>query len=76
MSRTPTWKSCASVRFTGFWEQTADQTGSQIIAASHSEVVLNEAADPRRPHCLRDGRPIASMIAAAELVKSLREIGF
>jgi energy-coupling factor transporter ATP-binding protein EcfA2 len=51
-------------------------TGSQIIAASHSEVVLNEAAERdlviafvgRRPHRIID--------RGSQLLKSLREIGF
>ena len=54
---------------------TAASAGSQIIAASHSEVLLNEAADRDvliafvgRPHRIDDrGSPIA---------KALKEIGF
>jgi len=53
----------------------AQEQNSQIIAASHSEVILNEAADRDlviafvgKPHCISDrGR---------QLVKSLKEIGF
>lgn len=55
--------------------QTAQENGSQIIAASHSEVVLNEAADRDiviafvgKPHRV-DGR-------ASQVLKSLRDIGF
>ena len=50
--------------------------GSQIIAASHSEIVLNEAAGRDtvvafigRPHELTAGK-------SSQLVKSLRDIGF
>ncbi|MCC5841659.1 MAG: AAA family ATPase [Opitutales bacterium] len=51
-------------------------SGSQIIAASHSEVVLNEAAGRDtvvafvgRPHELAGGK-------SKQLIKSLRDIGF
>jgi hypothetical protein len=54
---------------------TARRTGSQIIAASHSEVLLNEAADKDvvvafvgKPHRIDD--------RGSQLLKSLREIGF
>lgn len=54
----------------------AVQQGSQIIAASHSEVVLNEAAGRDkvvafvgRPHELAAGKP-------SQLLKALRDIGF
>jgi ABC-type lipoprotein export system ATPase subunit len=54
---------------------TARRTGSQIIAASHSEVLLNEAADKDvvvafvgRPHRIDD--------RGSQVLKSLREIGF
>lgn len=53
----------------------AERQGSQIIAASHSEVVLNQAADQHmvvafvgRPHRIDD--------RGSQLVKSLKEIGF
>ena len=53
----------------------ARKTGSQIIAASHSEVLLNEAADKDvvvafvgRPHRIDD--------RGSQVLKSLREIGF
>lgn len=56
--------------------ETARRTGSQVIAASHSEVLLNEAADKdvvvafvgRRPHRVDD--------RGSQLLKSLKEIGF
>jgi ABC-type lipoprotein export system ATPase subunit len=55
--------------------QVAEEQGSQIIAASHSEVVLNEAADRDiviafvgRPHRVEDRR--------SQVVKALRDIGF
>jgi hypothetical protein len=53
----------------------AERQGSQIIAASHSEVILNEAADKDvviafvgRPHRMDD--------RGSQLLKSLKEIGF
>lgn len=53
----------------------AEQHGSQIIAASHSEVVLNEAADKDiviafvgKPHRIND--------RGSQLVKALKDIGF
>ena len=55
--------------------EAASESGSQIIAASHSEVILNEAADRDmvvafvgRPHRI-DGR-------GSQVLKALREIGF
>lgn len=55
--------------------QQAERTNSQLIAASHSEVVLNEAAERDvviafvgRPHRLDD--------RGSQLLKALREIGF
>jgi ABC-type Mn2+/Zn2+ transport system ATPase subunit len=54
---------------------TARQTGSQIIAASHSEVILNESADKDmviafvgKPHRMDD--------RGSQVLKSLKEIGF
>ena len=54
---------------------TARRTGSQVIAASHSEVVLNEAADKDvvvafvgRPHRIDD--------RGSQVLKSLKEIGY
>ncbi len=53
----------------------AEQTGSQIIAASHSEVVLNESAGRDiviafvgKPHRLND--------RGSQVLKALRDIGF
>ncbi len=53
----------------------AEQQGSQIIAASHSEVVLNEAAERDvvvafvgKPHRLDNSR--------SQVLKALRDIGF
>lgn len=53
----------------------AERKGSQVIAASHSEVVLNEAADKHvvvsfvgSPHRVDD--------RGSQLLKSLKEIGF
>jgi energy-coupling factor transporter ATP-binding protein EcfA2 len=55
--------------------QTADSQSCQVIAASHSEVLLNEAADRDivvafvgRPHRIDDRR--------SQVLKSLRSIGF
>ena len=57
--------------------EVAKEKGSQIISASHSEVVLNEAADRDiviafigKPHRI-DGRS-----SQAQLLKSLKDIGF
>ena len=56
---------------------TARESGGQIIAASHSEVLLNEAADKDlviafvgRPHRLAEGD------RGSQVLKALREIGF
>jgi energy-coupling factor transporter ATP-binding protein EcfA2 len=55
--------------------QVAGEQGSQIVAASHSEVVLNEASERDtviafvgKPHRIDDGR--------SQIVKALRDIGF
>ncbi|MBI4601538.1 MAG: AAA family ATPase [Planctomycetes bacterium] len=55
--------------------ETAAETRSQIIAASHSEVILNEAADRDtvvafigKPHRIDDRR--------SQVLKALKEIGF
>ena len=55
--------------------EVANQTGSQIVAASHSEVLLNEAADRDvvvaflgNPHRIND--------RGNQVLKSLKEIGF
>ena len=56
--------------------ETADDRGSQIIAASHSEVLLNEAAQIKSavafvgaPHILGEGK-------TEDALKALREIGY
>lgn len=54
---------------------TAAQTGSQIIAASHSEIVLNEAAD-RDIVIAFVGKPHRIDDRGSQVVKALREIGF
>ena len=55
--------------------EVAEERGSQIIAASHSEVVLNEAADKDiviafvgKPHRIND--------RGSQVLKALKEIGF
>jgi ABC-type branched-subunit amino acid transport system ATPase component len=55
--------------------ETATRTGSQIIAASHSEIVLSEAADKHvvvafvgKPHRIDD--------RGSQVLKSLKDIGF
>lgn len=55
--------------------RTAAETGSQIIAASHSEVILNEAAD-RDTVVAFVGRPHRIDDRGSQVLKSLREIGF
>ena len=55
--------------------QFAREQGSQIIAASHSEVVLNEAAD-RDVVVAFVGRPHRIDDRGYQLLKSLKEIGF
>ena len=54
---------------------TAAETGSQIIAASHSEVILNEAAD-RDTVIAFVGRPHRIDDRGSQVLKSLKEIGF
>jgi ABC-type transport system involved in cytochrome c biogenesis ATPase subunit len=53
----------------------AAQQGSQIIAASHSEVVLNEAAD-RDLVIAFVGQPHRIDDRGSQVLKSLKEIGF
>ncbi len=53
----------------------AQKQGSQIIAASHSEVVLNEAAD-RDIVIAFVGQPHRIDDRGTQVVKALREIGF
>jgi energy-coupling factor transporter ATP-binding protein EcfA2 len=55
--------------------ESAVEQGSQIIAASHSEVVLNEAAD-RDVVVAFLGRPHRIDDRGSQLLKSLKEIGF
>ena len=55
--------------------ETAENTGSQIIAASHSEVILNEAAD-RDVLIAFVGKPHRVDNRGSQVVKALREIGF
>lgn len=53
----------------------AAEEGSQIVAASHSEVILNEAAD-RDVVVAFVGKPHRIDDRGAQLAKSLKEIGF
>lgn len=53
----------------------AESQGCQIIAASHSEVVMNEAASRGRVVAFV-GRPHTINDKGSQLLKSLREIGF
>jgi ABC-type nitrate/sulfonate/bicarbonate transport system ATPase subunit len=53
----------------------AEQQGSQIIAASHSEVVLNEAAD-RDVVIAFVGKPHRIDDRGSQVLKALRDIGF
>ena len=55
--------------------ETAAETGSQVIAASHSEVILNEAAD-RDTVVAFVGRPHRINDRGSQLLKALKEIGF
>jgi hypothetical protein len=55
--------------------EVAGRQGSQIIAASHSEVVLNEAAD-RDLVIAFVGQPHRIDDRGAQVVKALRDIGF
>ncbi|PFG73565.1 AAA family ATPase [Tepidiforma thermophila] len=55
--------------------QTAEETGSQVIAASHSEVILNEAAD-RDIVVAFVGRPHRIDDRGSQILKALKEIGF
>jgi ABC-type taurine transport system ATPase subunit len=53
----------------------AGESGSQIVAASHSEVLLNEAAD-RDTVVAFVGRPHRIDDRGRQVVKALKEIGF
>lgn len=55
--------------------EVAEKTGSQIIAASHSEVVLNEAAD-RDMVIAFVGTPHRIDDRGSQVLKALKEIGF
>jgi len=55
--------------------QVAEQQGSQIIAASHSEVVLNEAAE-RDTVIAFVGKPHRIDDRGSQVLKALRDIGF
>ncbi len=55
--------------------QVAGEQGSQIIAASHSEVVLNEAAD-RDLVIAFVGKPHRIDDRGSQVLKALRDIGF
>ncbi|NOT31612.1 MAG: AAA family ATPase [Planctomycetes bacterium] len=55
--------------------ETALATGSQIVAASHSEVILNEAAD-RDVVVAFVGRPHRIDDRGSQVLKALKEIGF
>ena len=55
--------------------EAADRSGSQIIAASHSEVILNEAAG-RDMVVAFVGKPHRIDGQGSQLLKSLRDIGY
>ena len=55
--------------------ETAAKTGSQILAASHSEVILNEAAD-RDVVIAFVGKPHRIDDRGTQVLKALKEIGF
>lgn len=55
--------------------ETAKETSSQIIAASHSEVILNEAAD-RDTVVAFIGKPHRIDDRGSQVAKALKEIGF
>lgn len=55
--------------------EAAAETGNQIIAASHSEVILNEAAD-RDIVIAFVGRPHRIDDRGSQVLKALKEIGF
>ena len=55
--------------------ETAAETGSQIIAASHSEVILNEAAD-RDLVVAFVGKPHRIDDRGSQVLKALKEIGY
>jgi ABC-type arginine transport system ATPase subunit len=55
--------------------ETADKQGAQVIAASHSEVVLNEAAT-RGQVVAFVGKPHVLTDRSSQLLKALSDIGF
>ena len=55
--------------------EASEETGSQIIAASHSEVLLNEAAD-RDVLIAFVGKPHRIDNRGSQVLKALKEIGF
>lgn len=55
--------------------ETAAETGSQIVAASHSEVILNEAAE-RNIVVAFVGKPHRIDDRGSQVVKALKDIGF
>lgn len=55
--------------------EVASERGSQIVAASHSEVILNEAAD-RDIVIAFVGRPHRMDDRGSQVLKALKEIGF
>ena len=55
--------------------ETADETNSQIVAASHSEVILNEAAG-RDVLIAFVGKPHRLDNRGSQVAKALRDIGF
>ncbi len=59
----------------GILSDTAREQGSQIVAASHSEVMLNEAAD-RDVVIAFIGKPHRIDDRGSQLLKSLKEIGY
>jgi len=54
----------------------ARETGSQIIAASHSEILLNEAADRDTVIAFVGSHPHRIDDRGSQLLKSLRDIGY
>ncbi|MEP6913647.1 MAG: AAA family ATPase [bacterium] len=55
--------------------KSAEEQGSQIVAASHSEIILNEAAD-RDVVVAFLGKPHRIDDRGSQVVKALKEIGF
>ena len=74
-SRMRTWRSSGSARSTSSSADAARDDGSQIIAASHSEVLLEEAAD-RDIVVAFVGRPHRIDDRGSQVLKALRDIGF